>query len=224
METNEQLNAANSAVGEYYNNISPSNYGWWDNITGAANTTISNNAFTAGQAAIDREYNASEAQKNRDWQEYMSNTSYQRMMKDAKAAGINPLNLNGTSGASTPSGSTATAGGTKHSAATGNNFGSVLGSVIAMVGGVLMKGISTGAQLANTTAKNETLKDIAKMKATNSAEEIAERTRHNITQENIAKMKEAKEWANTFYDAKNDDNKHIEQTIRNFRKWLDTLN
>ena len=50
-------------------------------------------------------YNSEEAQKNRDWQEEMSNTSYQRAVKDLEAAGLNPVlaAYNGY-GASTPSG------------------------------------------------------------------------------------------------------------------------
>lgn len=53
-------------------------------------------------------FNAQEAQKNRDWQTEMSNTSYQRSVADMRAAGINPaLAIGNSSGASTPSGSTA---------------------------------------------------------------------------------------------------------------------
>lgn len=78
-----------------------------------------NRNFNAAEAEKERTYNAAEAEKSRKWQEEMSNTAYQRMMADAKAAGINPLYLVSSNGASTPSGATATAGAASGSAATG---------------------------------------------------------------------------------------------------------
>lgn len=51
-------------------------------------------------------FNAQEAQKNRDWQEYMSNTAHVREMRDLEAAGLNPI-LSARQGAATPSGSAA---------------------------------------------------------------------------------------------------------------------
>ena len=56
-------------------------------------------------------FNAAEAQKNRDWQEKMSNTSYQRAVGDMKKAGINPILAAQNGGANTGSGATASAAG-----------------------------------------------------------------------------------------------------------------
>lgn len=52
--------------------------------------------------------NLLEAQKNRDFQERLSNTAHTREMADLRSAGINPLYTAGGGGASTPSGSMAT--------------------------------------------------------------------------------------------------------------------
>lgn len=66
-------------------------------IGGIASTILGNNSAK------------NEAQKNREWQEQMSNTSISRRMADLRSSGLNPLLAvdNASSGASTPAGSQA---------------------------------------------------------------------------------------------------------------------
>lgn len=55
-------------------------------------------------AMANNEWSAQQAQLQRDWQEYMSNTAHQREVADLQAAGLNPVLSAGGNGASTPSG------------------------------------------------------------------------------------------------------------------------
>lgn len=70
--------------------------------TDQANQLARQNAREAMQ------FNAEQAQLDRDFQERMANTAYQRQVADMRAAGLNPiLAYSSSSGAPTPGGSTA---------------------------------------------------------------------------------------------------------------------
>lgn len=80
-------------------------------FTGLGKSEKQQNAFNANEADKAREFSSQEASINRQWQEEMSNTSYQREVQDMKSAGLNPQLMYGnvSNGASTPTGSMAQA-------------------------------------------------------------------------------------------------------------------
>lgn len=78
-------------------------------FAGSALGSITDSAGNIISSVIGNIFNSHQAQINRDFQERMSNTSFQRQVADMRAAGVNPalMYARGSSGASTPVGSTA---------------------------------------------------------------------------------------------------------------------
>lgn len=126
-----------------------------------ARITAQNNAWSAQQAQSQMDYqtqsqkiamdfNASEAKKNRDWQEYMSNTAHQREVKDLIAAGLNPiLSASGGNGAAVTSGATAS-GASGMSGAKGDTDESGASALVSYLGSMLQA--NTQLQAMQTSA------------------------------------------------------------------------
>lgn len=90
-------------------------------------TDVIYNLFGQNSAQQQNNFNAQQAQINRDFQERMSNTQWQRAVADMEAAGLNSALAYSQGGASVPSGSTASAsqGGTALLSLLGGIVGSV---------------------------------------------------------------------------------------------------
>lgn len=65
------------------------------------------NVANAEQAALNRDFQQKAVNQQIQWQDYWSNTAYQRSMKDMKMAGLNPMLAYMKGGASTPAAASA---------------------------------------------------------------------------------------------------------------------
>lgn len=93
--------------------------GWWGAAAGAlggglmggeaADGVSETNKLNSAEAQRQRDFNAAEAEKSRNWQEYMRSNQYQTAITDMKAAGLNPMLAYSQGGAGTPNGATASA-------------------------------------------------------------------------------------------------------------------
>lgn len=96
---------------------------------------------------IQNQFSAQEAQKNRDWQERLSNTAYSRAVADMKNAGLNPYLMYGSaSAASTPAGAVASvgAGGVN---ARSKGVSSLINAVLGLVGSAVKLGTMSKADV-----------------------------------------------------------------------------
>lgn len=108
------------------------------------------------QAQMD--FNSREAQLNRDFQERMSNTQYQRAAKDLAAAGLNPYLAYSQGGAGTPSGSVA--GFSGHTSGRTDGFGALM-NIISPFLKLTALSMNNNASLTRQIIRSNTARDIA---------------------------------------------------------------
>ena len=134
----------------------------------------------SGQKASE-EFSKNEAQKQRDWEEQMSNSAYQRAVNDMKKAGLNPAAMYGNAGtmASTPGGASASSSGS-------GNFGNVIGGIngiISSAAKVINAATNRSRQISSAKHLNWLEKDTAENQIQNVIDGATGKLLHTITKD-----------------------------------------
>lgn len=116
------------------------------------------NAWLRDMAQLDfsNQFNASEAQKQRDFEERMSNTAYQRAVEDMKKSGINPILAYSQGGSSTPSGASASSAssGGRSAASKARTYqdglSGLIGAAAKLIGVILAGKIGAAAKIGSS--------------------------------------------------------------------------